>query len=224
MKKHCALLALLLGLTALAGCGEKAAPETIFFGHYEQDNDESNGPEPIEWYVLAREDGKALLLAKDILEYLPYNDMYGDEDDNISLIYWQGCTLRAWLGGEFLENAFSPEEQTRVIETTVQNEVERYNFYSEGEDTQESVFLLSKDEAAQYLQRSPARKAEPSEYALAKGVRVSPSGYAKWWLRTFGDEDHAYYMADTGSVCKRGFYIYYYDLSEIRPAVSITLE
>ena len=69
-----------------------------------------------------------------------------------------------------------------------------------------------------------ALQAKPSEYARAKGLRVNPSGYSKWWLRTFGDEDHAYYISDIGNICKRGFYIYYYNDSEIRPAMYIANE
>ncbi|MDO4741454.1 MAG: DUF6273 domain-containing protein, partial [Eubacteriales bacterium] len=86
------------------------------------------------------------------------------------------------------------------------------------------VFLLSRDEVDKYLHRTTTALAKPSAYALAKGVRVNSQGDAKWWLRSFGDEDHAYYVTDFGSICKRGFYIYYYDLSEVRPAVWITNE
>ena len=214
------LLPVLLVLLA-AGCAEQSGPETVVLGRYEQDNDLSNGAEPIEWLVLHKDSEKMLLLSKDILEYLPYNDMYGGKDDNISLIYWQDCTLRAWLGGEFYESAFTDQERRKIVPVTLENPVERDYYYSSGTDSQETVFLLSKDEIKRYTRQGKDLWAEPSEYALAKGVRTTPSGHAKWWLRTFGDEDHAYYITDTGFICKRGFYIYYYDLSEIRPAIWI---
>ena len=36
--------------------------ETVYFGHYEQDNNLSNGKEPIEWIVLDVQNGKSFLL------------------------------------------------------------------------------------------------------------------------------------------------------------------
>lgn len=218
-------MALLLLCTLFAaGCSRQTEPEIVVMGRYEQDNDLTNGPEPIEWIVVRKDKEKTLLLAKDIIEYMPYNDMYGDEDDNISLVYWQDCTLRAWLGGEFYETAFTDEERAKIMTVTLKNPVERDYFYSEGEDTQETVFLLSKDEIKEYFKLGKALQAKPSEYARAKGLRVNPSGYSKWWLRTFGDEDHAYYISDIGNICKRGFYIYYYNDSEVRPAMYIANE
>ncbi|MDO4741453.1 MAG: DUF6273 domain-containing protein, partial [Eubacteriales bacterium] len=106
MKKAIALTAMLLAVLFVSGCANDAGTETMFFGSYEQDNDLSNGPEPIEWIVLHKDSEKTLLLAKDILEYLPYNEAY----DSVSLVYWPDATLRAWLGGEFYETAFTEAE------------------------------------------------------------------------------------------------------------------
>ena len=75
----------------------------VTFGHYEQDADESNGPEPIEWIVLDVQDGKALLLSKYVLDAKPY---YTEGTD----ITWETCTLRTWLNNYFLNNASSQEQ------------------------------------------------------------------------------------------------------------------
>ena len=40
----------------------------ITMGTFEQDNDTSNGAEPIEWIVVQRLENKALLLSKNVLE------------------------------------------------------------------------------------------------------------------------------------------------------------
>ena len=47
--------------------------DIIVLGHYKQDNDLSNGKEPIEWIVLSNEEEKILLLSKYGLDCLPYN-------------------------------------------------------------------------------------------------------------------------------------------------------
>lgn len=214
------LLPLLLFAVLAAGCtDEPIEMETMTFGSYEQDNDLKNGSEPIEWIVLAKDAEKTLLLSKDVIEFMPYNDMYAGKDDSISLIFWHDCTLRAWLNGEFLETAFTEEERGRIALCDHANVIENDFFFDAGTDTQDSVFLLSRDEAQQYLPDSRTRKAVPSAYALAKGVRVDNYGCCRWWLRSFSEEDHAYYIDKAGGMSKRGFYIYYYADSEIRPAL-----
>ena len=70
--------------------------ETIVFGAYEQDNDTSNGAEPIEWSVLAKEDDRILVISQYALDCQPYNKK------NESVI-WETCSLRSWLNDIFLE-------------------------------------------------------------------------------------------------------------------------
>ncbi len=47
--------------------------DTVFFGHYEQDYDTSNGPEPSEWLILDIRDGEALLVSRYALDFQPYH-------------------------------------------------------------------------------------------------------------------------------------------------------
>ena len=86
--------------------------KTVIFGHYEQDNDLTNGKEPIEWIVLDTQDGKSLLLSKYALDCQPYNT-------NKQNVTWSTCSLRTWLNGGawgygFISVAFSSEEQARI--------------------------------------------------------------------------------------------------------------
>lgn len=48
---------------------------TVVLGKYEQDGDESNGAENIEWIVLEKKDGHALLLSKLIIDCKQYIDV-----------------------------------------------------------------------------------------------------------------------------------------------------
>ena len=43
------------------------------FGAYEQDNNLANGPEPIEWIVLAKEEKKILIISRYGIDACPYN-------------------------------------------------------------------------------------------------------------------------------------------------------
>ena len=45
----------------------------VIFGTYEQDYNTENGPEPIEWLVLDKKEGKALVLSKYCLDLVAYH-------------------------------------------------------------------------------------------------------------------------------------------------------
>ena len=86
--------------------------DIIEFGAYEQDNEKSNGKEPIEWQVLAKEDNKILVISKYALDAKPYNT----EFENVT---WETCTLRTWLNETFLDEAFSKAEKSMIQTTEV---------------------------------------------------------------------------------------------------------
>ncbi len=51
-----------------------AVGDIVTFGHYEQDNDTTNGKEPIEWRVLDKNDeGQYLIISEKVLDVQPYN-------------------------------------------------------------------------------------------------------------------------------------------------------
>ena len=74
--------------------------DTVRFGTYEQDNKTSNGQEKIEWLVLAKKDGKILVVSKYVLDFKQYNSDWVTST-------WESCTLRKWMNGTFLKNAFT---------------------------------------------------------------------------------------------------------------------
>lgn len=45
----------------------------IYFGVYEQDNDEENGKEKIEWIVIDKSDNKLFVISKYVLDCQVYN-------------------------------------------------------------------------------------------------------------------------------------------------------
>lgn len=185
-----------------AGSADAAAfrkvRNVVPFGRYEQDNNPSNGPEPIQWIVLdyEKEENKALLLSRYGLEARPYNT------ESVA-ITWENCTLRKWLNSEFLLSAFSAEEQAAILMTNVDNSASQG--YSEwdmdgGNNTRDQIFLLSYAEANQYLKvvyndrNNVKARVEPTAYAIAQGAMVSRNyktadrkACGWWWLRSPGD-------------------------------------
>ena len=153
--------------------------DTLTFGRYEQDNDPGNGPEPIEWQVLAVEKDRALLISRYGLDVKPYNEKQAD-------ITWETCTLRSWLNGEFYEKAFGVEEKVWIRKTANQNPDNPDHGTVGGEETEDRIFLLSIDEAREYFGDYEARQCRCTGYAGKNGAYAGPYNNTRWWLRTPG--------------------------------------
>ena len=166
--------------------------QIVTFGHYPQTKAGTDAT-PISWIVLDVRENKALLLSKYGLEPKPYNDVE-------QKVTWETCTLRAWLNGEFLNAAFTPEEQKSILLTNVVNGKDQgYLSPDGGNDTTDKIFLLSYAEAHQYLgvawnDRGNVRsRVRPTPYAVYAGAYISnqykteDGDYAGWWwLRSPG--------------------------------------
>lgn len=158
----------------------------MILGSYEQDNDTSNGKEDIEWIVLAKENGKALVISKYALDCQQYNSTFTN-------VTWETCSLRKWMNGTFLNNAFSTDEQAKIATMTVSADKNPEYRTKPGNATTDKVFLLSITEAEKYFTTDRSRKCAPTASAKAKGAYTS-DGYKTargeatcwWWLRSPG--------------------------------------
>lgn len=139
-----------------------------------------------DWLVLKREKGRMLLLMKDVLEP---GEQYHEE---IRAITWEKCTLRKWLNEDFY-NTFTPEEQARILETHLKNPGNKKYGTKGGKDTDDKIFLLSLDEAKEYM---------------TKDKRVADAGW--WWLRSPGsDQITAAGVDSDGSLDTDGGIVFY---------------
>ena len=225
------------GITCASGnvcnagnCATASVGSIITFGHYEQDNVTSNGKEPIEWRVLDVSNGKTLLISEKVLDAKPYNTTY------IS-ITWEKSTIRSWLNGygasyntvgtsftndNFINTAFTATERAKIV--------------SSGNATTDKIFLLSITEANNYFSSNDDRRADATRYAVKQGVNVkgSESGkythdgsctdvhcYARWWLRSRGDDSNfAASVTNSGDVYDSGYNVNYARVG-VRPALWI---
>ncbi len=162
---------------------------SIYFGNYEQDNDTSNGKEKINWIVVEKKTNKVLLVSDKVLDCKQYNDKAGATD-------WEFCSLRKWLNDSFYDTAFSEEEKSKILTTRISTP-DNPNFGTDGgEDTTDKVFILSADEASNYVGRSDVlRDVRGTDYAAANGLffhfsedSLSDFNFNVWsWLRTPGE-------------------------------------
>ena len=154
------------------------------FGAYEQDNDYSNGREPIEWIVLDKKGNEVLLISKYCLD----RKIYASMPLIIGLFMsttWEECELREWLNSDFLNTAFDATQREKISRKKISNFDNTKYGTKGGNNTEDKVFLLSINEAVRYFSSNKARQASPTSYALYQGAEVE-NGACKWWLRSPG--------------------------------------
>ena len=192
--------------------------DTVCFGRHVQGKNGS--PEPIEWQVLERENGRMLVISKYALDCQQYNTSQ-------TAATWETCSLRKKLNGPFLNTAFSSEEQNRIISSTVTADKNPSYSTSPGNNTTDKVFLLSINEANKYFSSNEARRCAMTDYAKAWYVSTyatAGEGSCRWWLRSSGhDSISAAYVHYGGDVINYGNFVYSSNYA-VRPALWINFE
>lgn len=208
----------------------KTVGSYVTFGKYPQTST-GNDSTPIEWIVLDFDAAAnhALIISRYGLDTKPYNTSKTD-------VTWETCTLRSWLNGEFLNEAFTTQEQKGIILTTVDNSKNQgFNDWNtnSGNNTQDYIFLLSYAEANKYLgvtkdNNNIESRTSPTAYALQagawkSGITTADGTVAGWWLlRSPGStQSHA---ADVGPDGSLDLCIVDFDHECVRPALWINLE
>ena len=122
--------------------------DLIWFGSYEQDNDLTNGSEPIKWQVLSVNSSEAVLLCTDIIDIVPFS-----YDNSSSSMIWETSFVRDWLNKDFYESAFSEEEMSCIKSAALKNKtnpVDGLQYNPKENNTEDNVYLLSFDELEEY--------------------------------------------------------------------------
>ena len=170
--------------------------------------------EPIKWRVLHYENSEAFLLADAILDSQPYHS----EKEEID---WEKSSIRAWLNNEFINKAFSNEENKAINTVELINKDNSKYGTQGGKNTSDKLFLLSVSEVDE--------TEESKEYGFwdkktrkCKNDNFSEETYF-WWLRSPGNSSH-----DAAGVYYYGWVFGYgYDVQEpaggIRPALYLNL-
>lgn len=158
--------------------------------------------EPIEWIVLAKENGKLLLISKECLFKHEYS-----ETENSGGNSWYGSTLRTYLNGSFLRTTFTDKEESIILTTTHKDTKQPDYGKITNWETKDKLFLLSFDEAKKYFSSNNERSAGKT-----------------YWLRSVGWQ---YFCASQvepdGAIDDQGANIiddFYY----VRPAMWVTVD
>lgn len=188
----------------------------VFFGSYEQDNDQTNGKEPIKWQIMDMDGNNALLFSVLLLDNQRYNEpegIYGDSSRHARA--YASCDLKDWLNRDFVVAAFTQDEYGTIVDT----------FDAASGDDKGKVFVPSYEEIVRYYKAevrtdvsyngeeieraySDAMVAKATPYAKTQGLQqgdgVQTSAY---WLRSslswdswFTAEGHALYVEEEGRI------------------------
>lgn len=185
----------------------------ISFGCYPQ------GPNaemlPIVWRILRREQGKIMLLSKRALDNGPYHNK---EEETT----WERCFIREWLNRDFLNTAFTKEQQDRIVTTDIVTgdyKVKDKVFFLNVEDIKEILGYSFGTQRAEY---EGFEVCEPTDYALSfKKALVNEKGIC-WWLRSSGKTKASAAYVDFDIIELSGDE--FYEEHGIRPAMWITVK
>ena len=155
---------------------------------------------PIRWRVIDERGRMRMLLAEEAVTCRPYNDLPTDTS-------WRECSLREWLNGAFLNEAFTPLERSKITAVRVENPRNAKYFTNAGLNTMDRVYVLSAPEAEKYL---------PDDADRALGDW--------WWLRTLGSNlFSAVAVYNDGTLYDFGIHVHY-ENGGVRPVLWVLLK
>lgn len=178
--------------------------DMVTFGRYVQMFEEIS---PVKWRVLDRTGERILLLSDRALETRCYriyraNIMEINLDDLKKELVWSASDLRRWLNCYFFNSCFNELEKNMIVP------VKHVSGF--GEETDDRIFLLSKDEVERYFPDEDDRltgitmhvikEKFSDENDLGKLAELTKKMVKDWWLRTSGEYGAHYVSGSNGAV------------------------
>lgn len=151
--------------------------DSVFFGNYYKNSTATK--EPIEWLVLERKGNRALLISKNIVDAIKFDDNSVDYNDSY---------LRKYLNNDFYNNAFTEEEKKKIKKSgnPVIDIFSKDNVDTVGIDTVGVYFEVPQSviPRGQYIAHS-----DFTPYASSKG---NMKNYTSYWTKTYKKDNLIY--------------------------------
>ena len=196
------MVAVSVMLMAAANVFAYKVGDKITFGSYPFYED--GREKAIDWIILdIDEDNNALVISDYALDNVKYNEVYED-------VTWETSSIRKWLNNDFLNKAFTDEQQSKIIKSNIANRDNAKYKTKGGNNTYDKLFLLSIDEANRYFKNDETRTAYPTPYAKSKRsvngnlwvskeiVSTDRGGSCFWWLRSSGYRQYRTALVNLG--------------------------
>lgn len=173
------------------------------------------------WRVLDVKVDRALLITEEIIEQREFHNRKES-------VTWANSEIRSYLNTTFLDR-FSDEDKSKIIPVFHENKGNAWYPSDGGEETIDSIFLLSLDEAVRLYFRDSSKclinRSPKQRYWFQKKDENNPLRRACydgcswwWWLRTPGrDQRRAIYIHGDGNIGIQGNGTYKYSSNTIHP-------
>lgn len=159
--------------------------ESIEFGNYYINDIAGEKKEPIEWIIMKKENNRALLLSRYVLDYHSYDDRVRNKANNYKQFNsdWKDSSLREWLNNYFYNESFNEYEKSVIQNTYLDNTYYYIKLIEDYEqtylNTNDNVFILAIDELIDYPtfsgknRKLTARATEFAKNFKRKGISVA---------------------------------------------------
>jgi hypothetical protein len=203
--------------------------DKVTFGRYVQMFKDFS---PVEWRVLDTTDEKVLLLSDKALELQCYrilrDDIISTFENNFEELKkvlkkelsWENSDPRKWLNNYFFNSCFDDTEKNQIVPVR--------HISGFGEETEDRIFLLSRDEVEKYfpvpedrltgITMHVIKKMHPNIKSQKRLADLAEKKVKDWWLRTSG-EGGAHYVSGRNSDVLCGIE---YERNLLRPALWIS--
>lgn len=131
--------------------------DTFTYGSCVHVDSDSASKQPIQWQVLKKDGAKVLVLSTYALAKKPFHT------SNTKSVDWSTCSLRTWLNGSFMNNAFTEAERKAIVST----ELGYKNPIGKTEKRKDKIFVLSVSESATYHKAAKTVKTKNGTAGLA---------------------------------------------------------
>lgn len=184
--------------------------DCVYFGKYIQSIVDGKKKEPIKWRVLSKNGNDLFLMADRSLDVWQYNCTN-------NAVTWETSGLRKWLNSDFLNKAFSKEEQKAIKTTKVTNNPQKLK--NGGKDTNDKVYIPSIEEMinSKYgFDKGETNLDDAREIMITKFVSCggslkkshlgSEGTFGSYWLRIIGEKTiQAPIVSEQGKVNKNQY-------------------
>lgn len=178
--------------------------DTINFGSYVHVDSGSSRKQTIQWEVMKVDGAKLFLISRYALDKKPYHS------SNVKSVNWSGCSLRTWLNGTFMQNAFTQTERSAIVSTSITSKTNT----SSTTKTSDKIFLLTYNQLLSNLEKADRVAKTKKNVAVASwsrdrytGMSYSSTAYSE----TMSASNSSSYQKVTNSMY-------------IRPAMWVNLE
>lgn len=162
--------------------------ETVKLGRW---LDDKNNVE-LEWYVIANEGGKKLLLAKDVITKVKYNKKRAE------VVTWKDSYARQYLNDEFYNFVFNDDEKQKIQSVNIKTSENPSSTLSSDEYTLDKIFLLSYEEVINCIGME-------NKYLL-EAKPLDKTRISSWTLRTPGDKENRVSVVNSfGKIDLKGY-------------------